>query len=78
MLIKLVSICQMAMTKMNIVSKQSNDVHVKNTQMHNQNHNHYSMNLFYHLDDIDLEHPSKSVYKKMYNDSTQLHIALVD
>jgi hypothetical protein len=36
------------------------------------------MNLFYHLDDIDLEHPSKSVYKKMYNDSTQLHIALVD
>ena len=35
MLIKLVSICQMAMTKMNIVSKQSNDVHVKNTQMHN-------------------------------------------
>ena len=35
MLIKIVSICQMAMTKMNIVSKQSNDVHVKNKQMHN-------------------------------------------
>lgn len=29
-------ICQMPMTKkMNIVSKQSNDVRIKNTQMHN-------------------------------------------